>query len=75
MSKDNINPDHYISDSIECIDAIKASMSAEQFRGHLKACCMKYLWRYENKNGVEDLKVEDLKKARWYLDKLIAENC
>tara|TARA_R110001632_G_scaffold34157_3_gene87263 strand:- start:450 stop:665 length:216 start_codon:yes stop_codon:yes gene_type:complete len=69
MSKDNINPDHYISDAIECIDAIKASMSAEQFRGHLKACCMKYLWRYENKNGVEDLK-----KARWYLDKLIQIN-
>jgi len=67
--KDNINPDHYVSDSIECIDAIKASMSEEQFKGHLKACSLKYLWRYEEKNGVEDLR-----KARWYLDKLIQIN-
>ena len=66
--KDNINPDHYKGD-IQCIDAIKASMSEEQFKGHLKACSLKYLWRYEEKNGVEDLR-----KARWYLDKLIAEN-
>lgn len=69
--KDNINPDHYKSDvEIQCIDAIQASMSAEQFKGHLKACSMKYLWRYEKKNGVEDLR-----KARWYLQKLIEENC
>ena len=42
--KDNINPDHYKSDvEIQCIDAIQASMSAEQFKGHLKACCYEIL--------------------------------
>ena len=63
------SPSHYNEFGIECIDAIQASMSAVQFKGHLKACCIKYLWRYEDKNGVEDLR-----KARWYLQKLIEKN-
>lgn len=67
ISIDNINPNHYKGD-IECIDAIKASMSAEQFKGYLKGNIQKYTWRYEQKNGVEDLK-----KAQWYLDRLIKE--
>jgi hypothetical protein len=64
---DAINPSHYQSE-IECIDAIKASMTKEQFKGYLKGNVQKYLWRYEQKNGVEDLK-----KAQWYLDRLIKE--
>ena len=70
--KDNINPDHYKSDGeIQCIDAIKASMTHDQFKAHLKACCIKYLWRYEKKH---DNGIEDLRKAWWYLQKLIDEN-
>lgn len=65
--KDNINPDHYQGE-IECIDAIKASMPAEQYRGYLKGNIIKYIWRYEHKGGVEDLE-----KAEWYIDKLIKE--
>jgi hypothetical protein len=62
---DKINPNHYKSD-IECIDAIKASMPHEQYIGYLRGNVMKYTWRYDKKNGVEDLK-----KAQWYLDRLI----
>jgi len=63
---DPINPQHYTSGTIECIEAMEASMSAEAFKGFLKGNCQKYLWRYEKKNGTEDLR-----KAKWYLDRLI----
>jgi len=60
------HPAHYTQGGIECIDAIEASMSPEEFRGYLKGCNMKYLWRYRLKGGVEDLR-----KAQWYLNRLI----
>ncbi|HBC8710051.1 TPA: DUF3310 domain-containing protein [Proteus mirabilis] len=55
---DNVNnPPHYASGDIECIDAIKASMTKEAFLGYLKGNIQKYVWRYEKKiNPVEDLK-------------------
>ena len=64
---DNVNhPSHYVG-KIECIDAIEDVTS--ELKG-LQAVCtanvLKYIWRWNKKNGVEDLK-----KARWYLDKLI----
>ena len=65
---DSINPDHYKSGEIECIDAIKASLDKQQFKGYLKASIIKYLWRYEKKNGLEDLQ-----KAEWFLQRLIKE--
>ena len=63
------NPNHYNNGSIECIEGIQASMSAEAFRGYLKGNCMKYLWRYSYKGKP----VEDLQKAQWYLAKLLQE--
>jgi len=65
---DNVNhPTHYTSGKFECIDVIEDVTS--ELKG-LQAVCtanvMKYIWRWNKKNGVEDLK-----KARWYLDKLI----
>lgn len=60
------NPNHYHRGGIECIDALEASMTKEQFLGHLKATAISYLWRYDLKNGLEDVK-----KARWYIDRLI----
>jgi len=60
------HPSHYTQGTVECIDAIESSMTPEEFRGYLKGCQMKYIWRYQHKGGVEDLK-----KARWYLDRLI----
>ena len=61
------NPDHYNTGSIEAIEAIKASMPPEQFFGYLKGNVMKYLWRYDYK----EKPVEDLRKADWYLNRLI----
>jgi len=68
INHDPVNhPSHYTSGSIECIEAIKESMSFEGFCGFLKGNVQKYLWRYQNKNNP----LEDLKKARWYINKLI----
>ena len=61
------HPSHYTQGDIECIDAIKASMSEEAFEGYLKGNEIKYLWRYRYKNNP----VEDLRKAKWYHDKLL----
>ena len=63
------HPSHYASGGIECIDAIEASMSAEEFQGYCKGNLIKYVWRYRNKGGVQDLQ-----KANWYLDRLIKSN-
>ncbi len=62
------NPSHYNTGEIECIDAIKESMSSVAFKGYLKGNCMKYLWRYDYKGK----QVQDLQKAGWYLNKLTA---
>ena len=69
MTKDNVNsPSHYTQAGIECIDAIEASMTKEEFKGYLKGNIQKYVWRYELKNGLEDVK-----KAQWYLNRLVSE--
>ena len=61
------SPSHYNSGDIECIDAIEASMSIEAFKGYLKGNVEKYVWRMSYKGRP----VEDLRKARFYLDRLI----
>lgn len=60
------HPTHYTSGGVECIEAIKASMSREEFAGYCKGNAMKYIWRYDKKNGAEDLR-----KAEVYLNWLI----
>ena len=61
------SPIHYADgNGVECIDAIEASMSTEEFKGFLKGNVQKYVWRYSQKNGAEDLK-----KSKWYLERLI----
>ena len=62
------SPSHYNSKGVEAIDAIEASMSDEEFQGYCKGNAMKYMWRYNYKGKP----VEDLKKAQWYLNQLIA---
>lgn len=64
------SPQHYASGGVECINAIKASMSQEAFKGYLKGNVQKYLWRYEKKIAP----LEDLHKAQVYLRWLIEEN-
>ena len=68
LFEDTVNhPSHYASGEIECIDAIESSMTHEAFCGYLKGNVQKYMWRYENKGGLESLE-----KAQWYLNKLIS---
>ena len=61
------SPPHYKTGGIEAIEGIEASMAPEAYAGYLKGSVMKYLWRYEKKGKP----LEDLKKARWFLDRLI----
>lgn len=64
--KDNINPNHYVFGGIETIEYLKAKLTPEEYRGFLKGNVLKYVSREAEKNGLEDLK-----KDKWYLDKLI----
>lgn len=67
-SSDIVNhPSHYTQGGIECIEAIEASMTPEEYYGYLKGNALKYLWRFENKGNP----IIDLQKCRWYLDALI----
>lgn len=63
------HPKHYTQGSIECIDALKAATVGK--RG-IEAVCVanviKYLWRYEEKNGIEDVR-----KAKFYIERLLKE--
>lgn len=64
---DNVNhPGHYTQGGIECIKAIEASMTPEEFQGYCKGNVIKYCWRFREKNGLEDLK-----KAQVYLGWMI----
>jgi hypothetical protein len=61
-------PDHYCKGGVECIDAVDAAISDLQGReAHYTASALQYLWRWKSKDGVRDLK-----KARWFIDRLIA---
>jgi hypothetical protein len=62
-------PSHYVNGEIECIDAIQAATTQEEFEGFLRGNVLKYLWRCNLKSN----KTEDLNKARWYLNRLIEE--
>jgi len=65
---DKVNsPSHYRSGNIECIEAIEEALTDEELRGYFKGNCLKYLWREQYKN-----QLEDLKKAKWYLDRLVS---
>jgi hypothetical protein len=48
-------PPHYTNGEIECIDAIRASLTPEEFRGFCKGNIMKYVWREKHKAGDVDL--------------------
>lgn len=68
MSDPVNHPSHYTNGGIECIDAIQAATEhLNGFEGLLTGQVIKYCWRWK----LKELPVQDLKKARWYLDKLI----
>ena len=60
------HPNHYCQGGIECIKAIEASMDSEGFQDYCKGNVLKYLWRWRDKAGIQDLE-----KAKVYLDWLI----
>ncbi len=69
VKPDNVNrPAHYTSGGIECIDAMTAAFGDDAVKDFCLCNAFKYLWRHRQKNGVEDLK-----KCRWYLNRLITE--
>lgn len=57
-------PPHYRTGYIECIEAIEAALTPEEFRGYCKGNAMKYEWRERHKGGDQDLA-----KAAWYLNR------
>ena len=61
------HPQHYNQGSIECIDAMIAAFGITEVIAFCKLNAFKYIWRAENKFNT----LEDLKKARWYIDKII----
>ena len=66
-SADVVNhPAHYNAGKIEVIAIQEDQLSPEEYRGYIKGQVIKYITRERHKNGLEDLK-----KARWYLDRLI----
>tara|TARA_R100001510_G_scaffold57748_1_gene67407 strand:+ start:2964 stop:3239 length:276 start_codon:yes stop_codon:yes gene_type:complete len=67
MKEDAVNnPSHYNTSGIECLDAIQAA-TGDGYQYYLQGNIIKYLWRYRYKGKP----VEDLQKARFYLDRLI----
>ena len=65
--EDMVNhPKHYNKHGVECIDAIRATLTDDEFRGYCKGNVLKYTWRERYKNGLEDLQ-----KAQWYLERVV----
>lgn len=61
------HPKHYTQGPIETIDYMESALSEEELCGGYKMNVLKYVSRERHKNGLEDLK-----KAKWYLDRLIS---
>ena len=63
--KDTINPDHYKNQtSLECIEAMEIIFGRDAVIDFCRCNAWKYIWRWKNKNGKEDLE-----KANWYLER------
>ena len=64
--KGNIVPKHYLKGGMHLLEILEMKLPKEQMEGFLRGLTIKYLFRYDIKGGIEDLK-----KAKWYLDELI----
>lgn len=69
QSADAINPSHYKHNGIETIDYMKAVSTEEEFKGHLRLTAIKYISRL----GKKDCPKQEIKKAIWYLNKLLEQ--
>ena len=70
MSENNVNhPEYYNAGGVECIEAIKSAVVGKSpYEAWLVGQIIKYVWRYNEKNGLEDLQ-----KAEFYLRRLMNE--
>jgi hypothetical protein len=68
-AKDMVNhPPHYTAGKVECVEALEAAtVGLTGIEAVCTAAAIKYLWRWKQKNGKEDLE-----KAIWYINRLIA---
>ena len=67
QNADNVNhPKHYETGKFECIDVMIETQGVEAVKHFCICNAFKYLYRHNGKNGVEDIK-----KARWYIDKYL----
>ena len=63
--KEKVNhPNHYNQGGVECIDVMIETQGVEAVKNFCVCNAFKYLWRHNQKNGIEDLK-----KSLWYIDK------
>ena len=60
-------PKHYNQGGVECLDAIEAALTPEEFKGYCKGNIIKYVWR----ENFKDQNIQDLKKSNFYLNRLI----
>lgn len=66
VTTDAVNPAHYKTGKYECIDVMIETLGIDFVKGFCIGNAFKYLYRFKHKNGVEDVK-----KARWYIDKFV----
>ena len=70
LVSDPVNPSHYKDGDIECIDALRACLTPEEFRGYCKGSAIAYLWR----DGKKDDPTQEAKKAKWYVSWLAGKD-
>lgn len=64
---DNVNhPSHYVTGKYECIEVMLETQGLQAVLDFCICNAFKYIYRHDNKN-----KLEDVKKAKWYIDKYI----
>tara|TARA_R100000935_G_C2827249_1_gene163022 strand:+ start:641 stop:937 length:297 start_codon:yes stop_codon:yes gene_type:complete len=67
---DKINPDHYKHGGIETIEYLKAKMTGEEFYGYVKGNALKYISREGLKSDKIQDAIDDIEKAKWYLNEM-----
>jgi hypothetical protein len=68
IKSDMVNhPPHYTSGNIECIDAMQAASTGDEFKAFCRLNAMKYIWRAGKKWDYR----EDINKAIWYLEQIV----
>ena len=67
---DAVNPDHYKRGDVECIDALRACMTPDEFRGYCRGSALAYLWRLGQKDAPE----QEARKALWYVSWLAGQD-